>query len=117
MKLLLDENLSPTLVDQLAAAYPESQHVDTVGLHGQPDARIWSFARDHGCTVVSKDSDFRELSSTHGAPPKLVWLTVGNAGTAAIRDLLLQSRSRLEKFVDDPEEILLVLALPESDDA
>lgn len=113
MKLLLDENLSPNLVRQLAAAYPESCHVDQVGLRGEADARIWTFAREQGYVVVSKDSDFRELSATRGAPPKVVWLAIGNAGTRAIRDLLLANHARLESFVADPEEAMLVLILPE----
>lgn len=117
MKLLLDENLSPDLVRQLAETYPDSQHVDLVRLHGQPDERIWSFARGQGYVLVSKDSDFRELSSTHGSPPKVVWLTVGNAGTVAIREVLVGSQQRVERFVQDPEEALLVLTLPERDEA
>lgn len=117
MKLLLDENLSPTLVDRLAAAYPDSRHVDQVGLHGERDERIWSFAGEQGYVLVSKDSDFRELTSIHGAPPKVVWLTVGNAGTSVIQNLLLENRSRLEEFVRDPEEALLVLAQLEDEGA
>ncbi len=116
MKLLLDENLSPTLVDQLAAEYPGSRHVDQVGLHGERDDRIWSFVRDHDYVLVSKDSDFRELASIHGAPPKVVWLMVGNAGTSAIRKLLLENRRRLERFVADTEEALLALARPEDEE-
>lgn len=33
MKLLLDENLSYRLVVLLGSAFPDSQHVDLVGLH------------------------------------------------------------------------------------
>ena len=113
MKLLLDENLSTTLVRHLAAVYPESQHVDDVGLHEQTDERIWAFAQTHDYVLVSKDSDFRDLSTTRGAPPKVVWLSVGNAGTLAIRDLLLANHRKLESFVADPEEAILVLTLPD----
>ena len=117
MKLLFDENLSPRLVDEVAAVYPDSRHVDHVGLRAQSDAQIWGFARDHGYVLVSKDSDFRELSSIYGAPPKVVWLTVANSGTTAIRDLLLQSSSRIGKFADDAEEALLVLTARQTDEA
>jgi predicted nuclease of predicted toxin-antitoxin system len=54
VKLLLDENLSPGLVDQLAVGYPDSKHADTLGLHGEPDDHIWSFAREHDYVLVSK---------------------------------------------------------------
>lgn len=42
MKLLFDENLSPKLVSRLAEPYPNSEHVDSVGLHGRPDREVWS---------------------------------------------------------------------------
>ena len=111
MKLLLDENLSPTLVRHLSAAYSESRHVSDVGLAGATDLQIWAFAQEQGYVLVSKDSDFRELSTARGAPPKVVWLVVGNEGTLAIRDLLVATQDRLEALVADSEEALLVLSL------
>lgn len=69
MKLLLDENLS-----RLAELYPESKHVADVDLLHTPDSGIWDFAKWHGFIVVSTDSDFYELATTIGPPPKVVWL-------------------------------------------
>ena len=71
MKLLLDENLSFRLINLLAASFPDSQHVDLVGLHSQSDVAIWDFAREKGFTIVSKDDDFRQLAFVHGVPPKV----------------------------------------------
>ena len=79
MRLLFDENLSPRLPDRLAATFPESRHVDDVGLHGRDDADIWKYAGQHGFVLISKDNDFRQLSFLHGAPPKVIWLHIGNA--------------------------------------
>ena len=109
VKLLLDENLSYRLVGQLKPTFPGSQHIDLVGLHSQADARIWDFARDHGFTIVSKDDDFRQLSFLRGAPPKVVWLSVANAGTETILAILKQKRSSIEAFLRDPDESLLIL--------
>jgi predicted nuclease of predicted toxin-antitoxin system len=50
---------------------------------------IWQLARDHGCLLVTKDEDFRRLSELRGAPPKVVWLRVGNCTT---RDLCAARR-------------------------
>ncbi len=58
MKLLFDENLSPKLPRLLADRFPGSNHVRDCGLRGAPDEQIWEYARDHGYTIVSKDSDF-----------------------------------------------------------
>jgi len=112
VKLLFDENLSPRLVQQLARDYPESAHVDSVGLQGKPDAEIWAHAREHGFIIVSKDDDFRQLSFLRGAPPKIVWLSVGNAGTGAIARLLSDGKALIEALAGDPEESLLILRLP-----
>ena len=38
--LLLDQNLSPRLIDILADIYPGSVHIDRIGLPAAPDARF-----------------------------------------------------------------------------
>lgn len=70
---------------------------------------VWEFAARDGFAVVSKDHDFRELSFLHGAPPKVIWLAVDEAGTAEVGQLLLCARARIEAFDRDVEESLLVL--------
>jgi predicted nuclease of predicted toxin-antitoxin system len=111
VKLLFDENLSVRLVGRFSNVYPGSQHVGLVGLQGKTDREIWDFAAAQGYAVVSKDNDFRQLSFLYGSPPKIVWLSVGNAGTDAIAGLLERSSSRIEQFADSPEDSLLVLTL------
>ena len=109
MKLLFDENLSPRLIKVLGPSFPESQHVELVGPRGQPDAAVWEYAGRHGLCIVSKDNDFRQLSFLKGPPPKVIWLSVGNAGTDAIAALLQRSLPTIEAFEASPEEGLLVL--------
>ena len=72
MKLLFDQNLSPRLVANLADHYPNSAHVVTHALDHALDETVWTFAREHGYTLVTKDSDFHELSLLRGAPPKVI---------------------------------------------
>lgn len=111
MKLLLDENVSPRLVEALARQFPGSAHVEALGLRGKPDSEIWELASREGFVLVSKDNDFRQLSFLHGAPPKVVWLSVGDAGTRVIGDLLQRSVERLHSFEANEDESLLVLEL------
>lgn len=94
MKLLLDENLSPRLVKEIATLWPESAHVDILGMRGSSDSVLWAFARDRGFAIVSKDSDFRSLALVRGAPPKVIWLQIGNSSTAEIAALLRRRASR-----------------------
>ncbi|MBM4124610.1 MAG: hypothetical protein FJ246_06630 [Nitrospira sp.] len=114
MKLLFDENLSPSFVQTLEAQYPGSVHIRALGLRGATDAAIWELARREGYAIVSKDNDFRQLSFLHGAPPKVIWLSVGNAGTEAILHFLQSRRAEIEIFESDSRASLLVLSLAEN---
>ena len=109
MKLLFDENLSPRLVDLLGGEFPGSSHVRVAGLGGAPDTRIWDYAQEQGFTIVSKDDDFRQRSFLDGAPPKVVWLQVGNAGTTVVVNLLLDEAARLRAFESEAESSLLIV--------
>jgi hypothetical protein len=53
MKLLFDQNLSPRLVTKLADHYPASAHVVTHALDHALDEAVWTFAREHGYTLVT----------------------------------------------------------------
>ncbi|HMK86789.1 MAG TPA: DUF5615 family PIN-like protein, partial [Steroidobacteraceae bacterium] len=109
-KLLFDENLSSRLVGALADQFPDSSHVNLVGLASATDQDIWAYARKHGFTVISKDDDFRSLSLVNGAPPKVIWLRIGNASTAGIETFIRSALVKIGTFEISPEESLLVLS-------
>ncbi|TAH34384.1 MAG: hypothetical protein EYC70_15680 [Planctomycetota bacterium] len=109
MKLLFDENLSPRLVRLLADSFPQSQHVEQTGLRGQTDRAIWELARAQGFVIVSKDNDFRQIVFMEGPPPKVIWLSVGNADTQGVAALLKENVATIRLFLSSPEEGLLVL--------
>jgi predicted nuclease of predicted toxin-antitoxin system len=46
----------------------------------------------------------------HGAPPKVVWLRVGHAGTRTIANVLTQNAQRIEDFCSDSEAALTIPA-------
>lgn len=109
MKLLFDENLSPKLVAMLADVFPSSAHVHHVGLGSAGDDAVWKYARDHGYTLVSKDSDFHEMSLLRGCPPKVVWLKRGNCPTKHIEIILRNQAAQIEALLKDPEAVFLLL--------
>ena len=88
MKLLFDQNLSPSLVGSLADIYPESVHVQSVGLDRADDTAVWDFARLQNLVIVTKDADFQERSLIAGAPPKVIWIRRGNCSTSDIEAIL-----------------------------
>jgi predicted nuclease of predicted toxin-antitoxin system len=110
MKLLFDQNLSGALVSRLADLFPESEHVKTVGLMQADDHAVWVFAKEHGCAIVSKDSDFQQRSLLFGAPPKVIWLRVGNCPCSRIEKLIRDHSVTLHTFETDPVQSFLVLS-------
>jgi predicted nuclease of predicted toxin-antitoxin system len=57
VKLLFDQNLSPKLVNRLADLFPDSAHVESVGLDCASDDQVWEYARLNGFPIVTKDAD------------------------------------------------------------
>ncbi|HEY0073000.1 MAG TPA: DUF5615 family PIN-like protein [Abditibacteriaceae bacterium] len=109
MKLLFDQNLSPRLVTSLADLFPDSNHVYPLGLDQVSDIEVWSYARDNGFILVSKDADFSELSLLHGNPPKLIWLRLGNCTTTQIENLLRSNYEVIEQMSQDSTTSILSL--------
>lgn len=109
MKLLFDENLAPGLADTLAQVFPGSSHVHRLGLGSADDALVWQYAREHGFTVVTRDSDFHERSLVIGYPPKVIWIRRGNCSTLEIEQLLHTRTSDIEKLDSDTDAAFLIL--------
>ena len=72
LKLLLDQNLSPSLLPRLQDLCPDSAHVQEVHLDRASDNIVWEFARDKGFAVVTQDSDFADRALLYGSPPKII---------------------------------------------
>lgn len=109
MKVLLDHNLSPRLVSRLADVFDEVEHVLFAGLERAADEGVWEYARQRGLIIISKDSDFSELSIWRGFPPKVIWLQIGNCTTAQVETVLRARLAAIAAFSADPEAGVLVL--------
>ncbi|MGI9014287.1 MAG: DUF5615 family PIN-like protein [Phycisphaerales bacterium] len=112
MRLLFDENLSPRLVQLLADRFPDSAHVHEIGLGSSADAHIWQAATNGGFAIVSKDKDFYNRSLLRGHPPKVIWLRIGNAGTAMVAQLLERNHAEIESFDRDDRMGVLLVCTP-----
>lgn len=89
MKLLLDENLSRRIVPMLLTDYPGSSQIALLQLEASTDRQIWEYAKENDYVIVTRDSDFHELSTLYGSPPKVIWLKTGNQSKATtLRGLL-----------------------------
>ena len=59
--------------------------------------------------IVSKDNDFAELAVLRGAPPKVIWLRIGNCSSRAVERLLRAQATLIDEFANDAERVVLEL--------
>jgi predicted nuclease of predicted toxin-antitoxin system len=109
VKLLLDENLSRRLIQRLEGLFPDSVHVASEGLLQMPDAAIWEYAKSKGFCIVTADTDFYELATSLGPPPKVIWLRGCDYPTSVAEELIRHQAIRIMEFLEDPERAVLIL--------
>jgi len=109
VRLLFDEQLSARLCSLLAEPYAGALHVGQIGLGGAPDEAVWTAAAERDCVLVTKDEDFHRLSVLRGAPPKVIWLRLGNASTEDVARLLRERREDIRRFAGQDEATFLAL--------
>jgi predicted nuclease of predicted toxin-antitoxin system len=98
MRLLFDHNLSPKLAERLSDLFPEFTHVHNLGMSTYSDLEIWNFAKVDDFFIVTKDSDFHELTILRGHPPKVIWMRRGNCSTDQIEKILRENAKTIKKI-------------------
>jgi len=107
MKLIFDHHLSRKLVGRLNDLFPDSSHVAFRGLSDAEDIDIWTFAGREAYTIVTKDSDFNDLSLLRGLPPKVIWVRIGNCTTTEVEQLLRRHAATINQFLAHATERIL----------
>jgi len=111
VSLLLDENLSPRLIQRLSSLFPGLIHVRDVGLKQASDEVIWEWARSNSYTIVTTDADFAGMSRQLGWPPKVIHLEECDFPLRIIEELLRQNAVRISEFGKDQGTGLLSMSL------
>jgi predicted nuclease of predicted toxin-antitoxin system len=109
VSFLFDQNLSRKLPALLAAEFPGCEQMFLAGLATADDRAVWAYAASRGLAIVTKDSDFEQLSAALGPPPKVIWLRVGNGPTRAVAALLRSRAADVRAFLADPSAALIEL--------
>ena len=109
MSLLLDENISPRLIQRLELLFPGMTHVRDVGLKEASDSQIWAWAKQNRFTVLTADADFVELSQRLGCPPKVIHLLRCDFPFRVIEELLRGNAIRISEFEKSAGAPLLVV--------
>jgi predicted nuclease of predicted toxin-antitoxin system len=50
------------------------------------DVKVWSYAKQEGLTIVSKDADFSARSLLEGPPPRVIHIQLGNLKMRAFHE-------------------------------
>lgn len=109
MPILLDQNISTRLVEQLTDLFPGSVHTSKRGLERENDFVVWLYARDHNMTIITRDSDFFDLGLVKGFPPKIIWIRSGNTTSTYIQLLIRNIYLRIVNFINGDEQFCLEL--------
>jgi len=64
---------------------------------------------EHGCLLVTRDEDFLRLSLLRGAPPKVIWITIGNCSNADLARFLQIRHPDILRFAEQDEITFLAL--------
>ena len=102
-KYILDENLSKVLAGKLNDYLNSVIPVRDIELSKFTDINIWNYARNNGCTIITKDNDFLYLSNIYGCPPKVIKLNCGNKNTTYISELLIRRMTEIRIFAGNSE--------------
>lgn len=102
MNLLFDQNISHRVVLALQVHIPTAKHVRDFDLQFATDREIWRFAMENGYTIVTFDSDFNDLATLYGHPPKIIWLRFGNTLTQHLVIKIVERAELIRSFISDP---------------
>ena len=85
----------------MAELYPGSAHVSQLGLLASPDREVWEFAKANDFVFVNTDSDFYELATTIGPPPRVVWLRRWSHPIRDAEPVLRRDAVRIAEFASE----------------
>lgn len=107
MNLWLDAQLPPAVATWICENFPvHSIAVRDLDLRDATDNEIFFAARKANSIVMTKDSDFIDLLSLYGSPPKIILLTCGNTTNLRLREILSSSLKKALQLLHSGESIV-----------
>ena len=83
---------------------PDFVHLRDLG-DAWTDTRVWSYAKQEGLTIVTKDTDFSDRVLLASPPPRVIHIRVGNMN---MREFHLSIAGRWEAIRDLSRQCKLV---------
>ncbi len=88
MKFILDNNLSWRLVRLIEAKGYEAVHVSSLKQDQSSDISIWKYAATPDAVIITRDTDYLNLSNQFPNGPRVVWLRIPNMRRADVELVL-----------------------------
>ena len=102
MKLLIDMNLSPRLVELLAGAGMEATHWNAVGSNDASDHEIMAYAKEHGFIVLTHDLDYGAiLAVTNAEKPSVVQIRAGDVTPETLIEAVITGLHQCKQALAD----------------
>lgn len=103
----IDAQMSPAIAVWITANFPiRAFAVRDVGLRDAEDREIFLEARKQSTIVMTKDSDFVNLQTELGAPPKIIWITCGNTSNARLKEILTATLTEALSLLNTGEDLV-----------
>jgi predicted nuclease of predicted toxin-antitoxin system len=59
------------------------------------DAQVWSFARERGLTIITKDADFSDRVLLTSPPPRVIHIRIGNVKMRLFHEVISRTWSQV----------------------
>jgi predicted nuclease of predicted toxin-antitoxin system len=105
VRFLVDANLPPDLAGWIGELGHEATYVDDVLPAPALDDTVWRYAQAHSLTIISKDSDFIDLSGRNDGP-QVVWVRCGNLKLSVFKNWFSQRATEMLELVEQGERIV-----------
>lgn len=109
MKFLVDANLPPELATWLRERGHDASHIFETSGHKAGDAAIADLAWRQGSVIVTKDEDFVALATLAAESAPVVWVRLGNATNAALREWLEPLLPDIVQRIESGEKLIEVV--------
>ncbi len=100
--LWIDANLPPKAAIWLQEMGWNTKHMYELGFLSADDHTIFKAARAEAEEVIilTKDEDFVNMVLAKKAPPKIIWITVGNISNIQLKELLISNIERAVSYIE-----------------
>ena len=110
-EIWIDAQLSPSLADFIKQSFGISgKALKELGLRDADDLIIFKAAKEKNAIILTKDSDFVDLTIRLGTPPKVIWLTCGNTSNDSVKKILKNKLLQVLEMLGNPENDIVEIA-------